>query len=189
MKKISIILTILFFAASYIYAQKSAGGWDPNKPEKPTKTEKEEQEYKETSKIFKETIKGIDKFFNEAYGYAIFPNVGKGGFIVGGGYGKGRVYEHNKMIGTTELVQGSVGFQIGGEAYRELIFFKDKKALDTFKEGKLKFSGQASATAYTAGVSVDMAYNDGVAVFTLTKGGLMAAASIGGQSFSFKPLK
>ncbi len=189
MKKFSIIITILLFTGMLSYAQKSAGGWNPNKPPKPTKAEKEEQDYEDAINAFKKEVKGIDKYFNDAYGYAIFPNIGKGGFIIGGGYGNGRVYEQGNMIGTTELVQGSVGLQIGGESYRELIFFKDKKALDTFKEGKLKFSGQASAVAVTSGVSVDLAYNDGVAVFTLTKGGLMASASIGGQSFSFKPVK
>ncbi len=189
MKRISIIFAFLLFAGTFAYAQKSAGGWDPNKPPKPTKAEKEEQEYREALKSFKEKVQGIDKFFEDAYAYAIFPNVGKGGFIVGGGYGQGRVYEQGNLVGTTELVQGSVGLQVGGEAYRELIFFKDQKALDNFKEGKLKFSGQASAVAVTAGASVDLAYNDGVAVFTLTKGGLMASASIGGQSFSFKPVK
>lgn len=187
MKKITIILTILLLSSPLIYAQKNVGGWDPDKPEKPTKAEKENQDYEETIKIFKEKIAGIDKFFDNAYGYVVFSNVGKGGFIVGGGYGKGRVYQGGNWIGTSELVQGSVGFQIGGEAYREIIFFKDQKALDIFKEGKLKFSSQASAVAVTAGVSVDLAYNDGVAVFTLTKGGLMASASVGGQSFSYKP--
>ncbi len=189
MKKFSIIVIALLFAGSFSYAQKSAGGWDPNKPAKPTKAEKEEQDYNDAIKAFKEKVKGIDQYFSDAYAYAIFPNVGKGGFILGGGYGNGRVFEEGNLIGTTELVQGSVGLQVGGEAFRELIFFKDKKALDTFKEGKLKFSGQASAVAVKSGASVDLAYNDGVAVFTLTKGGLMASASIGGQSFTFKPVK
>jgi len=189
MKRFPLILIVLLLAGSYVYAQKNVGGWDPDKPEKPSKAEQEEIDYSEAIQAFKKKVTGIEKFFGDAYGYALYPSVGKGALIVGGAHGNGRVYVNDKIIGTSELIQASIGFQIGGEAFREIVFFKDKNALDIFKEGKLKFSGKVSAVAATAGVSVELAYNDGVAVFTLTKGGLMADVSVGGQSFKFKAVQ
>ena len=126
-------------------------------------------------------------FFDQARGYAIFPTVGKGGIGIGGAYGKGKVFEREKLIGRTKLMQATIGFQLGGQAYREIIFFKDKNALDHFTSGNFEFSAQASAIAVTAGAATDADYSDGVAVFTMPKGGLMYEASIGGQKFSFDP--
>ncbi|HSD05705.1 YSC84-related protein [Flavobacterium sp.] len=126
--------------------------------------------------------------FDKAYGYVIFPNVGKGGIGVGGAAGNGAVYENNTLIGLAKLSQLSIGFQAGGQAYREIIFFESKKAMDHFKASKFEFSAQVSAVAVTAGASGNAKYTDGVMVFTMQKGGLMYEASVGGQKFKFNKL-
>lgn len=146
-------------------------------------------------------------FFDTAYGYAVFPTVGEGGLIVGGALGKGRIYVHGKLVGDATLKQLSAGFQAGGKAYSEIIFFEDKRALDEFESGKFEFSAGASAIAITAAAGASVGtngvqanasgtennatavgqYNKGMAVFTIAKGGLMYAAAIAGQKFSFKP--
>jgi lipid-binding SYLF domain-containing protein len=138
---------------------------------------------------FKEKDWGFDKIFEEAYGYVIFPTVGKGAIGIGGARGKGEVFERGVLIGRSTLTQVTVGFQFGGQAYSEVILFRDKTALDDFKRGNFELSAQASAIALTARASRDIAYNRGVAIVTMGKGGLMYEASVGGQKLSFKPLK
>jgi lipid-binding SYLF domain-containing protein len=130
-------------------------------------------------------LKGI---FEKAYGYVIFPNVGKGGLGIGGAAGNGVVYEKGKIVGMAKLSQLSIGFQAGGQAYREVVFFESIKELERFKESKFEFSAQASAVAVTEGASANVKYTDGVMVFTMQKGGLMYEASIGGQKFKFNKL-
>jgi lipid-binding SYLF domain-containing protein len=127
----------------------------------------------------------MKNLFSNAYAYVIFPNVGKGGIGVGGAAGNGIVYEKGSIIGKGKLTQVTVGFQLGGQAYREVIFFESKSDLERFKENRLEFSAQASAVAATAGASGNAKYTDGVMIFTQQKGGLMYEASIGGQKFSF----
>jgi lipid-binding SYLF domain-containing protein len=126
--------------------------------------------------------------FDKAYGYVIFPNVGKAGLGIGGAAGNGVVYQQGKRIGMAKLSQLSIGFQAGGQAYREVIFFETEKELDRFKESRFEFSAQASAVAVTEGASANVKYTDGVMVFTMQKGGLMYEASIGGQKFKFNRL-
>jgi lipid-binding SYLF domain-containing protein len=126
--------------------------------------------------------------FDNANGYVIFPNVGKGGIGVGGAAGNGAVYEKSKLIGMAKLSQLSIGLQAGGQAYREVIFFESKGEMDRFKESKFEFSAQASAVAVKAGASGNAKYTDGVMVFTMQKGGLMYEASVGGQKFKFDNL-
>ena len=138
-----------------------------------------------------EFIKSDDlmkNLFDKAYGYVIFPNVGKGAIGVGGASGNGAVFESGTLIGMAKLTQVSVGFQFGGQAYSEVIFFESATALNKFKENKLEFAAQASAVAATAGASANVKYNDGVMVFSHIKGGLMYEASIGGQKFKFEKL-
>ena len=130
-------------------------------------------------------MKGL---FDKASGYVIFPNVGKGGFGIGGAAGNGALYEHGKVIGMAKLSQLSIGFQAGGQAYREVIFFESKKELERFKDSRFEFAAQASAVAVTSGASANVKYTDGVMVFTMQKGGLMYEASVGGQKFSFNKL-
>ena len=131
---------------------------------------------------------GLQKQIDKAAGYAIFPSVGKGAIGIGGAHGKGWVYQGGGLIGETSLTQVTIGLQLGGQAYRELILFKDKTALDDFKRGNFELSAQASAVAVTAGASANVKYNGGVAILTMAKGGLMYEASVGGQKFSYKPV-
>jgi lipid-binding SYLF domain-containing protein len=127
----------------------------------------------------------MSQLFESAAGYVMFPNVGKGAVGVGGASGNGIVYEKGKSIGKAKMTQVSVGFQFGGQAYRELIFFENQEALDRFKKNKFEFSAQASAVAAKTGASANAKYTDGVMVYTQQKGGLMYEASIGGQKFKF----
>ncbi len=153
------------------------------------------QSWKKVEKIRKDAIDAkseflesdwrMEKHFNNAYGYVIFPNVGKGAVGIGGAAGNGVAYESGKEIGMAKLTQVSVGFQWGGQAYREVIFFEDKDAMERFKENKIEFAAQVSAVAVTAGASANARYVDGVMVFTMQKGGLMYEASVGGQKFRF----
>jgi lipid-binding SYLF domain-containing protein len=138
---------------------------------------------------FKEKDPGLEKVFAEARGYALFQTVGKAGIGIGGARGKGDVFEGGVLIGKTTLTQVTVGFQLGGQVYSEIILFKDKTALDDFKRGNFELNAQASAIAVTARASRDIAYNRGVAILTMGKGGLMYEASVGGQKFTYKPLK
>jgi len=137
---------------------------------------------------FKESDPTSDILFKEAYGWAVFPTVGKGAVGVGGAYGRGVLYEKGEVVGYCDLTQGSVGFQLGGQAYSEILFFEYKEAMDHFKTGNYAFAAQASAVAITAGASADAKYDRGVMVFTMTKAGLMFEASVGGQKFSYEPM-
>jgi lipid-binding SYLF domain-containing protein len=130
---------------------------------------------------------GLQKFFDEAAGYAIFPTVGKGAVGVGGAYGRGELYEGGQLVGYCTLTQASIGLQLGGQAYTEMIFFETQAALGRFKTGNFAFAAQASAVALKSGASANAKYTDGVAVFTMGEAGLMYEASIGGQKFSYEP--
>jgi len=146
-----------------------------------------EQDVKTALAEFERTNPKIKPFLESAYGYAVFPTVAKGAIGIGGAHGDGLVYEKGKLIGATTLSQITIGFQLGGQAYRELICFQNKQALDRFKGENFEFDAQASGVAVTAGISFDASYEHGVAIFTMAKGGLMYEASIGGQKFSFTP--
>ncbi|XCF04955.1 lipid-binding SYLF domain-containing protein [Tamlana crocina] len=132
---------------------------------------------------------GIKVFFDNSSGYAIFPNVGKGGLIVGGASGNGVVYENGVAVGMASLKKVNVGLQAGGQAVIQVIFFETEVALEEFKEGNYEFSAEASAVIAEEGKSKDASYDDGVIVFTLPKAGLMADASIGGQKFEYDPFE
>ncbi len=131
---------------------------------------------------------GLQRFFDDSHGYAVFPNVGKGGFVVGGAHGTGLVYEGGDLVGQSSLKQVNVGLQLGGQSYIQVIFFQGPEDLARFRAGKLEFSGQVSAVAITEGASADIDYTKGVAVVTKAKGGLMYEASLGGQTFDYKPI-
>jgi len=140
-----------------------------------------------TSKAaFVKTDTLMHSLFNNAAGYVIFPNVGKGAIGIGGAAGNGILFEKGQAAGKASMKQVSVGFQFGGQAYREVIFFEDPSALDKFKQNKFEFSAQASAIAAKEGASTNVKYRNGVMVFTQGKEGLMYEASIGGQKFSYK---
>ena len=145
------------------------------------------KDVQDTIHNLKQTDPSLDKFFKDSHGYAVFPTIIKGGLVVGGAGGKGEVFEKGKMIGWSSLSQGSIGLQIGGQAYREIIFFQTKEAIDKFKSGCFEFAGQASGVAVRAGGAANADYANGVAVFTMPKAGLMGEASIGGQQFTYRP--
>lgn len=132
---------------------------------------------------------GLKKFFETSTGYVIFPNVGEGGFILGGASGNGVVYENGKKVGMAEMKKIDVGLQAGGQALTEVIFFETEDALNEFKTSEYTISGDFSAVAVKSGVSKNANYNDGVIVFTMPKAGLMADASVGGQKFEYVPFK
>jgi lipid-binding SYLF domain-containing protein len=165
--------------------------------------------FESTIKVF-QSSPTVQPYFKSAYGYAVFPTVGKGGLGIGGAYGKGQVYRDGKVTGTTSLAKVTIGFQAGGQAFSQIIFFQDKRAYDDFTSGEFAFDAQASAVAITAGAQASAGttggatagatagpktgayaktdYYKGMAVFVHAKGGLMYEAAIGGQKFSFKPL-
>jgi lipid-binding SYLF domain-containing protein len=162
--------------------------------------------YAETIAIFK-NAGASGTFFSRSYAYAVFPTVGSGALGVGAAYGKGRVYVHGVHTGDATMGQVSVGFQAGGKAYSEIIFFEDKRALDEFESGNFEFGADASVVAVTAGANAGAAtngasagvsagqndattrgnYQRGMAVFTVAKGGLMYSAAIAGQKFTYSP--
>jgi lipid-binding SYLF domain-containing protein len=163
-------------------------------------------DYTDTIDLFRNAGESAS-FFRRSYGYAVFPTVGEGGLLVGGALGKGRVYLHGRYVGDTTMGQISVGFQAGGKAYSQIIFFQNKRALDEFQSGSFAFAAGASAVAITAAASASAGtngtaaeasggeknaratghYENGMAVFTIAKGGLMYAATIAGQKFSYTP--
>jgi lipid-binding SYLF domain-containing protein len=163
----------------------ASSGWNPFKKKNKESKSNIASDVREAMERFREKDPGLSGWFEKARGYAVFPKVGKGGMGVGAAYGKGQVYEQGQLIGRTSLKQITVGFQLGGQSYSEVIFFKDKKALDAFKKGHFEFNAQVSAVAVTAGASADAAYEHGVAVFTMARGGLMYEATVGGQKFTF----
>jgi len=139
-----------------------------------------------TIAAFKKKDPGLQKFFDTSVGYAVLPTVGKGAIGVGGAHGTGELLVGGKAIGKVSMTQVTIGFQLGGQAYSEIIFFETQNTLDGFKNGDFAFAAQATAVALASGASANAAYRNGVAVFTAVKGGLMYEASLGGQKFSFK---
>lgn len=127
----------------------------------------------------------MQSLFSNSHGYVIFPNVGKGAIGIGGAAGNGILFENGTPVGSAKMKQVSIGFQFGGQAYREVIFFENAEALDRFKQNKFEFAAQASAVAVTKGASTNVKYRDGVMVFTQEKKGLMYEASVGGQKFDY----
>lgn len=162
--------------------------------------------YSDAIGVFKKSP-AVQPFFADAYGYAVFPTVGKGGIGIGGAYGKGQVYRGGEVTGTSKLFKATIGLQLGGQAFKQMIFFEDKRAYDDFTSGNFEFDAAASAVAVTAGAQAkagtegatasatggpatgkqaETSYRKGMAVFVHTTGGLMYEAAIGGQKFSFK---
>lgn len=163
-------------------------------------------DYADTIAVFQKASQS-KAYFSRSHGYAVFPTVGKGGIVVGAAYGKGRVYERGRWIGDVSMTKLSVGAQLGGQAFSEIIFFEDKRALDEFTKGEFELGAQASAVAITAGVSAEAGtggttagksitpdkaevvggFQNGMAIFTIAKGGLMYEAAVAGQKFDYKP--
>jgi len=138
---------------------------------------------------FKMTDPSLTNFFNKAAGFAILPGVGEGGFIIGGARGDGLVYEKTNLVGKVTMSEFSLGAQVGGGSFAEIIFFETPEALKAFKESQWEMSAKAKATIAASGAAVNAKYEQGVAVFTLPKAGVMVAAAVGGQKFKFEPIK
>ena len=191
MKKLSFVVSMLF-----IFGLTSAG-WAA-----------EAKDYSSTINIFKDSP-AVKSFFDNSYGYAVFPVIGKAGFIVGGSYGEGQVYQGGTVTGKSTVIEGSIGFQAGAEAFREIIFFKDKRAYDEFTSGNFEFDATAQAVAITVGAQAEAGtsgvsagasagpktgahmkneYHRGMATFVHAEGGLMYEFSVGGQKFTYTPL-
>jgi len=168
----------------------------------------EVEDFSSTIKDFRGSP-AVAEFFNHNYGYAVFPTIGKAGYIIGGSYGKGQVYRGGKVTGKTTVIEGSIGFQAGGEAFSEIIFFQDQKAYSQFISGNFEFGATAQAAVITAGatakagtggasagagtgmqkgVQAKTGYVLGMATFVITKGGFMYELSLGGQKFTYQPL-
>ncbi len=174
-RKISILTIALFLGIFTVNAQSKA---------KVLRLIKEAELAKQE---FLEADFQMEKHFDNAYAYIIFPNVGKGAFWIGGAAGTGICYENGQIIGVVKMTQINIGLQWGGQAYREIIFFENKKVLDKIKQDNLKVAAQVSAIAATEGASANAEYENGIMIFTMGKGGLMLEASVGGQTFKFKP--
>ncbi len=165
-------------------------------------------EYQATIEVFRGAV--ADEFFDNSYGFAVFPSIGKGGIGIGGARGKGQVHAGGVHVGDTTMTQLTVGFQLGGQVYSQIIFFEDERAFNEFTSENFEFGAQATAVAITAGASASAGttgtgatasstgghtgkatgdYYRGMAIFTFAKGGLMYEASIGGQKFSYRPKK
>ena len=172
------------FKSNKISNELLISGWKPL-PEKNIRNKKASEKTIKSLNKFKK-ISSLKPYFKKARGYAVFPNVGKGGIGIGGARGSGEVFEKGVVIGKTTLTQVSIGFQLGGQAFSQIIFFKDKKSLERFTEGNFEFGASASAALITEGANASADYSDGVAVLTYSKGGLMYEASIGGQKFSYE---
>lgn len=164
--------------------------------------------YSDTRKIFVDAGESAD-YFNNSYGYALFPTIGKGGMGIGGAHGSGRVYAGGEHVGDTKMTQLSVGWQLGGQAFSQVIFFEDQRAFEDFTSGNFEFGAQATAVAITASAgaqtstgggtqtsvaggksdatTASLGYHKGMAVFTVAKGGLMYEAAIAGQKYSYTP--
>ena len=159
----------------------------------------------DTIRLFKEAGES-SKFFDKSYGYAVFPSIGKAGLGIGGAFGKGRVYARGRLVGDVTLSQLSIGFQAGGQAFSEIIFFENKSTFDEFTSGNFEFGADIGAIAVTASANASAStsggasagasenkndavatggFHKGVAVFTIAKGGLMYQAAVGGQKFSY----
>ncbi len=176
-------IIIAGLALSSLALAATSWAWDPG--------EADEYDAKAQAAIaaFLEKDPSIQRFFDSAVGYVVIPTVGKAGFGIGGARGKGVLYENGEVTANVTLTQLSFGFQWGGQAYSEFIFFEDEATLTNFKRGNYELGAQASAVAITAGVSADAEFNGGMAIFTQAKGGLMYEASVGGQKFKVEPKK
>ena len=194
MKKLSLLFLLIFvFAKDPLQAKSKSqlsnttnvliSGWKPSK----NFNNQNKANFKtiETLKNFKRNRR-LKPYFKEAAGFAVFPNIAKAGLGIGGARGNGEVFEDGKVIGSTTVTQLSFGFQLGGQAFSQIIFFQNKRDIDRFTDGNFEFGASASAALITEGANASVDYTNGVAVMTFSKGGLMYEASIGGQKFTFK---
>lgn len=170
-------LTFFASVALVVVSATTFAAWDP------AETQEYDAKAKEAIQAFLEKDPSVKRFFDAAAGYVVIPTVGKAGIGIGGARGKGVLYEGGAVTALVTLTQLSIGFQWGGQAYSEFIFFEDAATLENFKRGNFELNAQASAVAVTVGASADAEFQDGMAIFTQAKGGLMYEAAVGGQKF------
>ncbi len=180
----AVLLGLLLALPTVLSAQ--IAGWKPQQQSDEVIDRSLYEQARATITTFQERDPDLRSFLDQAHAFVVFPTVGKGGVGIGGAYGKGVLFEGGEAVGEATLSQVTVGFQWGGQAYSEIIFFQAAEHTDRFKRSSFEVAAQVSAVAATVGASRDVSYVGGVAVFTLAKGGLMYEASVGGQKFSFK---
>ena len=171
------VLKLVLSLALVLGTATAFAGWDPDE------AEEYDAKAQEAIAAFLKKDSSVQRFFDKSVGYVVIPSVGKAGFGIGGARGKGVLYENGAVTAVITMTQLSFGFQWGGQAYSQFIFFEDAATLTNFKRGNYELGAQASAVAVTAGVSADAEFNGGMAIFTQAKGGLMYEASVGGQKF------
>lgn len=193
LKVLAIFMTLLIVAIpqaalmGMIAQPAAAQGWDPREPE-----DKKSALMKKSTEAMNAFLKNdptLEAYFKKAYGYAVFPSITKAGALIGGARGKGVVYKAGSPVLKAYLSQYTVGLQLGGKKYREIIFFRDQAAYDAFVDDEFEFSAQATAVIASEGAGQTASYDEGVAVFVLDKTGAMVEASLGGQEFKIRPLK
>lgn len=175
-----LMVIMLLFASGHVFAQDDEEIMDMEK------RETVKADAMEAKKAFMAANPELEGMLSSAAGYAIFPNVGKGAWILGGAAGNGIVYEKGNLVGYAELRQIDIGFQFGGKAFRELIIFETQEALDKFKEGNFEFGGSASAVIWDKGKGKAITFENGVGVAIMPKAGAMAGISVGGQEFDYR---
>lgn len=188
-----IFLIMLFFTGTLMAQNDTIRDWETDRERNEVvdleKREKVIRDAEEAKRVISQMNPNASRLFESAVGYAIFPNVGKGAYILGGAAGNGVVYENGERVGFAELRQLDIGLQIGGQSFSEVIFFENQAALDRFKNGNLEFEGSASAVIIEEGKSRNINFQDGVAVVTRPKAGAMVELSIGGQKFNYGELE
>ena len=189
--KTASLATFAIAAASFAVILGCDSGWqtDPNASAAATASANTalEAQARATVDRFRAQGPSIDPFLNNAYAYAVFPSIGRGGFIVGGGGGDGVVFQGGQRVGTASVAFGTIGAQVGGQSFSEIIAFQNEAAFSRFKANQLELAAGASAVAAKSGAAASANWANGVAVFTLADAGLMLDASIGGQKFTFRP--
>ena len=169
MKQVAIIVMLSALGLGACAVSQTSTGWDPDRSTAAPDKQASNKAVAAAIASFKNADPGISRFFDNAEGYAVFPSIGKGGAVVGGAYGNGEVYHRGRLVGRSSITQVTVGFQLGGQAYSEIIFFRDRSDLEDFRKGNFEFGAQVSAVAVTAGASANAGYSNGVAVFYLRK--------------------
>ncbi|TLU53676.1 MAG: hypothetical protein FDX02_06450 [Chlorobium sp.] len=178
MKMMKIVALAFMFIG--VFSATARAGWDPA----------EEERAKSAAESFKKTAPWLSRYFESAYAYAVFPEVFKGGFfILGGGHGKGYVYEQAKLVARSSVTQLNAGPQLGVQSFSEIIFFQGKGDFEKFQKENFEFNAQVTAVIVSAALSTNSDYSNGVAVFVLPRAGIMAEATVGGQKFSYNPYR
>jgi lipid-binding SYLF domain-containing protein len=155
-------------------------------PKEPYQKVQLQSEASEAIEKMKEADPTLQTFFDKSYGYAVLPKIFKGAFLAGFAYGKGEVYEKGEMVGYCDMKQASGGLSLGGEFYREIIFFREQADFEKFISGEYTFAAQVTGVAIKWGAAAKADYKDGMAVFIMTDVGAMVDASLGGQKFNYE---